>query len=141
MSDEYEVGYKRPPAQHRFKKGQSGNPTGKCKKKKPSKQPALLLLADMGDEFGRQVKVKAGGQTRRMRMSRIMSRSICERAAKGDVAAARTALTIVRDVTPLAELFVDPDEAFKVPTLADFYKTFSVDSEAASDEKCSGDEE
>jgi hypothetical protein len=30
--NEYEVGYKKPPVATRFKKGQSGNPTGKSKK-------------------------------------------------------------------------------------------------------------
>jgi len=29
MSNDYEVGYKKPPKQGRFKKGQSGNPRGR----------------------------------------------------------------------------------------------------------------
>lgn len=44
MSDEklpvpYEVGYGKPPAEHRFKKGKSGNPAGRPKKAKPKAAP------------------------------------------------------------------------------------------------------
>jgi hypothetical protein len=34
--DDYEIGYRRPPRETRFKKGQSGNPKGRRKKKPAS---------------------------------------------------------------------------------------------------------
>jgi Family of unknown function (DUF5681) len=46
MNDEkndYEVGYKRPPIATRFKKGQSGNPSGKPKKISQELDPGKIL--------------------------------------------------------------------------------------------------
>lgn len=45
MSKKYEVGYKKPPVNSRFKKGQSGNRT-RCRKVKarlPSAVPAVVI--------------------------------------------------------------------------------------------------
>jgi Family of unknown function (DUF5681) len=40
----YEVGYRRPPEQFRFKKGKSGNPTGKKEKSSPTTADLRALL-------------------------------------------------------------------------------------------------
>ena len=39
MSDDYKVGYGKPPATSKFQKGKSGNPSGRPKWKKPPKEP------------------------------------------------------------------------------------------------------
>ena len=39
MSDDYKVGYGKPPAKNKFQKGKSGNPSGRPKWKKPPKEP------------------------------------------------------------------------------------------------------
>ena len=43
------VGYKKPPKEHRFKPGQSGNVSGR-----PRKKAADFELGDVLDRFGRQ---------------------------------------------------------------------------------------
>ena len=39
MSDDYDVGYGKPPANTKFQKGKSGNPSGRPKWKNPPKEP------------------------------------------------------------------------------------------------------
>jgi ABC-type cobalamin transport system ATPase subunit len=52
----YDTGYKKPPAAHRFKPGQSGNPNGR---KKATKNLNQILQ----DELSRMVKVREGERT------------------------------------------------------------------------------
>ena len=60
MTNNYNVGYKRPPQETRFKKGQSGNPKGR-----PKGSINLLTLLNkvvntpitLTDQNGRQIKI------------------------------------------------------------------------------------
>jgi hypothetical protein len=45
MTDDYEVGYKKPPKATQFKPGQSGNPAGRPKSKPADKRLEALLTA------------------------------------------------------------------------------------------------
>lgn len=54
------VGYKSPPASHRWKKGQSGNPSGKKKVESVAPQP---FLAAITDQLQKPVELNQGGQT------------------------------------------------------------------------------
>ncbi|MFG1261012.1 DUF5681 domain-containing protein [Xanthobacter flavus] len=51
---DYEVGYRKPPVHARFKKGQSGNPKGRCK-------GTQNLATDFGEELGERIRVREGG--------------------------------------------------------------------------------
>jgi hypothetical protein len=55
-SSQDKVGYRRPPKQHRFKLGISGNPQGRPKRKMPS------LQAVVADELGKTMQVTQNGQ-------------------------------------------------------------------------------
>lgn len=52
-SEDYEVGYGKPPKRSQFKKGQSGNPEGRPKETKN-------LKTDLADELGETVTVRDG---------------------------------------------------------------------------------
>jgi hypothetical protein len=56
-------GYKNPPKEYLFKKGKSGNPKGRPRKKKqPSSDPGLDLIASVHRELGKTISVQENGQ-------------------------------------------------------------------------------
>ena len=58
-------GYKNPPKEHQFKKGKSGNPKGRPRKKQqPSSDPGLDLIASVHRELGKTISVQENGQHR-----------------------------------------------------------------------------
>ena len=60
MTRDYDVGYGRPPKRTRFKPGQSGNPSGRPKKKRtPAEAEAKLLLED-------KFMMRVNGKARRL---------------------------------------------------------------------------
>ena len=82
--NEYEVGYKKPPVETRFKKGQSGNPTGKSKKKIVRElNPGKIL------ESIEEIVVPIDGKPKRMKKGEIYFRQLFTKAIKGDLTAAR----------------------------------------------------
>ena len=79
--DDYKVGYGKPPKQHRFKKGVSGNPAGR-----PPKVQQDNDLKSILERVGNEV-VEIGG--RQMTMREVELKTLQMKAAKGDVAASR----------------------------------------------------
>ncbi len=87
------VGYKHPPKRTRFKKGQSGNPKGRPKKKvqpspatwKPGDGPPALTPSEqlVADEASRLVPIKDNSQAVSMPMAQAVVRSTFTEAAKG----------------------------------------------------------
>ena len=60
-------GYKNPPKEHQFKKGKSGNPKGRPRKKKqPSSDPGLDLIASVHRELSKTISVQENGQHRKI---------------------------------------------------------------------------
>jgi hypothetical protein len=58
-------GYKNPPVEHQFRKGVSGNPKGRPRKKKqPSSDPGLDLIASVHRELRKSVFVQENGKHR-----------------------------------------------------------------------------
>ena len=78
MTDKY-VGYGHPPEHGKFKKGQSGNPRGRPKKK----------LEDPLDIFGRVLKesavVTVNGEKHIMSQQEILIRQLHKKASEGDL--------------------------------------------------------
>lgn len=83
--NEYEVGYKKPPAASRFKKGRSGNPSGKRKKAAEDLDPGRVLQTIDNEEL----IVTIEGKRKRMRKGEIHFRQLFTKAINRDVAAAR----------------------------------------------------
>jgi hypothetical protein len=83
--NEYEVGYKKPPVSTRFKKGGSGNPSGKRKQVAEDLNPGKILQTIDNEE----IMVTIDGKRKRMRKGEIHFRQLFTKAIKGDLAAAR----------------------------------------------------
>lgn len=98
------VGYGRPPAEHQFKKGVSGNPRGRPKRKSAAKttdplrassQPANQLLMD---EAYRMVTLREGDQIIRLPAIQAVFRAMGVSAMKGNRFAQRTLAELVQQV-------------------------------------------
>jgi hypothetical protein len=83
--NEYEVGYKKPPVASRYKKGKSGNPSGKRKAVAEDLDPGKVLQTIDNEE----IIVTIDGKRKRMRKGEIHFRQLFTKAIKGDLTAAR----------------------------------------------------
>ncbi len=79
-SGDYEVGYGKPPKEHRFPKGRSGNVSGRPKSKKSG-------LTDISGLLNEPVKVKAGGKVREMGPFEAGLRKLAKKAVDKDLRA------------------------------------------------------
>jgi hypothetical protein len=104
--EEYKVGPGRPPKEHRFKPGQSGNPKG-AKRKAPSLIPALKDLFE--HVFNQKAKVTQGQRARFITMREAGLQQFSIQFAKGDPHARRDAFRIAEK---LGSEFLTPKKAF-----------------------------
>jgi hypothetical protein len=77
----YRVGYGRPPREHRFQSGQSGNRKGRPKGTKNT----VTLLREILD---RKIEVRTGSTVRKMSVREAMLTRFAEAALKGDTKSA-----------------------------------------------------
>jgi hypothetical protein len=109
MSDDYDIGYRKPPREHRFRKGQSGNPKGRPKKQPPPK--ADNSLAGMMQRVTER-KIMLHGEEITLREMELLA--LQTKAAKGDVAASRQLAQLrkeaglVRGAAPVGGVLVVP---------------------------------
>jgi hypothetical protein len=82
-----DVGYKRPPIEHQFKSGQSGNPHGRPKSSEDFLETAKRVLNE-------PVRISQAGRTMRMSTIKAMFKRSCIAAIKGD----RRAVKVVFDL-------------------------------------------
>lgn len=85
--DPYEVGHKKPPQQHQFKKGQSGNPVGRPK----SPKDALTAIRNALNE---RVEATEGGERKTFSKLEAMAKQIVNKAASGDARATKQLLAL-----------------------------------------------
>lgn len=86
--EEEKVGYGRPPANTRFKLGQSGNPNGRPK-------GSLNLKTDLRSELSEKIRIREGERSLKVSKQRAMLKALVAKALKGDARAANVVLTLV----------------------------------------------
>lgn len=79
-SNDYDVGYGKPPQHTRFKPGQSGNPKGRPKKTRNFK-------TDLQEELQAKVTVSEGGKTQTISRQQAVIKRTMEKALQGDLRA------------------------------------------------------
>jgi hypothetical protein len=77
------VGYRRPPIEHQFKPGQSGNPSGRPK-------GARNFTSDLREELAELVSIKDGGSSVQVTRQRAIVKAVVNAALEGDQRAATT---------------------------------------------------
>jgi hypothetical protein len=90
------VGYRRPPAGTRFRKGQSGNPAGKPKGSKNKPRPYAERLGSlMLEEAYRPITVSEDGKEITLPLAQAVFRSLAAAAAKGEARAQAMFLKLI----------------------------------------------
>jgi hypothetical protein len=101
-----EVGYGKPPVEHRFRKGRSGNPRGRPRKGRAapavhenrlpgSHEPTTLMILE---EAYRTVKVRDGDRVVEMPVNQAVMRSMLQNALKGSRLAQRDFTLLLRTI-------------------------------------------
>jgi Family of unknown function (DUF5681) len=93
VQDSTPVGYGKPPVHTRFRKGQSGNPTGKRRRGETERAQALIW-----EEAYRLLTVREGDKVTRMPALQAVIRSQISSAAKGNVGAQRAVIKGIQDM-------------------------------------------
>jgi hypothetical protein len=83
------VGYKKPPKNGQFKKGQSGNPKGRPKK---DTRIAALLRAELDGP----ITIRENGKEKIITKREALLKRLCQMALEGDPAAMKQTFTLVQ---------------------------------------------
>jgi hypothetical protein len=110
----YEVGYKRPPVHSRFKRGQSGNPSGR-----PKGSQNLSSLIDK--ILKEQVSLREGAEVRKVSKAEAILRGVIVGAMKGDQRSVMTLFRIAEQcgqfeeakqpITQITRVIISPPDA------------------------------
>lgn len=102
--DEYEVGYKKPPAKHQFRKGVSGNPRGRKSEKTTSATEMLQK------ELDTIITVREGGKEIRISKKEAMIKAIVNDGITGKGKARSELIRLLQMTTPPEPFVSDGDD-------------------------------
>ncbi len=105
-SDEYEIGYKKPPVASRFQKGNNANPRGRPRSQSQGAGVLAAVLQRALDETA----VDGNGRRRRRSKREIVIRRLVEKSTGADLAATKLLFDLLGKADPSA-LAADPAAA------------------------------
>lgn len=124
----YEVGYGKPPREHRFKPGQSGNPTGRPK-------GSRNLATAVRKALDQRVPVREDGRYRKRSATEVIAQQVVRKAMTGDLRAAQWLLQLSQTEAVRSE--ADPPEgelsSEDVAILTDFLARHDRDGGGGAD--------
>lgn len=85
---DYDIGFGKPPIDHQFKPGQSGNPKGRPKGTKN-------LATDLQEELEEKILITESGQQIKTTKQRAMLKTLMAKALKGDLRAADSVIRLI----------------------------------------------
>ena len=101
---ESKVGYRKPPAANRFKKGQSGNPKGRPRKMAKSLQEEIMAIMQ------RRLKAKEGDRILMINGAQALAKSMFKHATAGNIAYTKAVIDLMEANSP-------PDEPLGQPAI------------------------
>ena len=99
--DNYEVGYGKPPKHSRFKKGQSGNPSGRPRR-------SANLATHFEAALNEKVAIVENRRRRKITKGEAIAKQLINRAVQGDDKFVQTFLRLMREMDSQKELAPPP---------------------------------
>lgn len=94
-SDDYEVGYGKPPKQTRFKPGQSGNPKGRPRKPKKLYATTMEVVRQLLiDAMEQEITITMNGRSRKVLGIVALFNQLLAKAVKGDMRSLKLAIDL-----------------------------------------------
>ncbi|WP_052261272.1 DUF5681 domain-containing protein [Ruegeria sp. ANG-S4] len=132
---EYEVGYRKPPKEHRFEKGRSGNPKGRPK-------GAKGVNASLKRELGAKITVREGNREMRISKAEAIAKRLTAGALKGDTKLLTALLKIDADLfggsddgSEQASAALEGPDKVDYDILRDFFSSQPDDDDGPEDEE------